>query len=632
MGGVWIFQTFHLVSDAYISRMVRLKEQMRLLFRMLSILRMGWGLLLGFVCYQSVYAHPISMSTAVADIYQDRIQVELRILTEDLMFYHSLEADGEQMLARDALTKAAMEHCQFLSKYFRVFDKDGNVMEGTFVEVDVEEIPEQGVRLDQVMDVGVYYQLRIELEAQPDYLTFSQNFGGDEAPVPAVMDLILLQNGARLDFPVQIGPRSPHSVAIDWENPPRMDRMYWRERRAMMKQRREELLGITSYSSTYAYLYVEPHELRFEILVPLLTLDTWFPVDRKDKDILSIKEQTQLKESLDSFLQQHCSALIDGVKVAPALSRLDFFTLDIRDFAKGSDPRPVGMQNGRAGMIMRFSTKGVPRSASIEWSFFNDYTPMLNTMVYTFDERGKRHFFTDNEPKWEWNGASSSPSGFVSADVSQFNVPGPVVSLSVPGCLLGLLGLGLLVYGWGSGRSSLLGFGVGGLLLGGVLWRLGQAQVPSSLGSIPAPALDQQSLIAEALLKNVYRAFDYRRDEQVYDALAQSASGDFLEALYLQIKDGLVVQEQGGARANVRELNWISAEPLAPSIDDASFALDVSWEATGTVEHWGHVHTRQHSYRAVFEFSGTEGSWKMVGMEVKSEALLKSITGLRNAA
>jgi hypothetical protein len=75
----------------------------------------------------------------------------------------------------------------------------------------------------------------------------------------------MLQNGARLDFPVQIGPRSPHSVAIDWENPPRNDRMYWRERRDLMKKRREELLGITSYSSTYAYIYVEPFEIRFEI-------------------------------------------------------------------------------------------------------------------------------------------------------------------------------------------------------------------------------------------------------------------------------------------------------------------------------------------------------------------------------
>ena len=60
------------------------------------------------------------------------------------------------------------------------------------------------------------------------------------------------------------------------------------------------------------------------------------------------------------------------------------------------------MQNGRAGIIMTFSTKGKPASASIEWSGFNDYTPMLNTMVYMMDGTGERHFFTENEPRWNW--------------------------------------------------------------------------------------------------------------------------------------------------------------------------------------------------------------------------------------
>jgi hypothetical protein len=259
-----------------------------------------------------IVAHPISMSTAVADIYQDRVQVELRILTEDLMFYHSIEAGGDQMLSRKDLLEAAESHRAFLKKYFRVLDKNGQTIEGNFTRVDTQEIPEEGVRLDQVMEVGVFYELHILLEEIPQYLTFTQNFGGDDSPVPAVMDLIMLQNGARLDFPVQIGPRSPHSVAIDWDNPPRNDRMYWRERRDLMKKRREELLGITSYSSTYAYIYVEPFEIRFEILVPLLTLETWMPIERNEKDFLSVEEQADLMKPLQNYIRSHPRSLSSG--------------------------------------------------------------------------------------------------------------------------------------------------------------------------------------------------------------------------------------------------------------------------------------------------------------------------------
>jgi len=139
-------------------------------------------------------------------------------------------------------------------------------------------------------------------------------------------------------------------------------------------------------------------------------------------------------------------------------------------------------------------------------------------------------------------------------------------------------------------------------------------------------------MVAEALLKNVYRAFDYGDDEQVYDALERSASGEFLESLYLQIKKGLVIQDQGGARSRVREVKWLSEEPASYPDDEVGFALKIQWEVTGTVEHWGHIHTRQHAYQAVLKVSGVNREWKIVDLQVVSEDQIKSITGLRNAA
>lgn len=580
---------------------------------------------------QDLRAHPISMSTAVADIYQDRVQIELRILAEDLMFYQSLEANKDQVLSRSDLVKGAHAHRGFLSKYFRVLTKDGSVLNGAFTEVDTAEIPEEGVRLDQVMDVGVYYQYRITLENAPDYLTFSQNFGGDDAPVPAVMDLILLQGGARLDFPVQIGPRSPHSVAIDWENPPRNDRMYWRERRELMRQRREELLGITSYSSTYAYIYVEPHEIRFEILAPLLTLETWLPIQRKEKEFLSVEEQEKLKDSLEAFLRQKCKAFVDGVEVTPNLSRLDFFTLDIRDFAKQSEKRPVGIQNGRAGMILSFSTKGTPNAASIEWNLFNDYTPLLNTMVYIFDGKGERHFFTENEPVWSW-----SNNRIMRQASPWLNLPEapiiPKVKFSDKGFAVSMLGLMGLLVGIVRIRFWMVLGGVAGLVVAGLIWPIGQREIPHPFFTVPKLSLQNQQVVAESLLKNVYRAFDYREDEQVYDALERSASGSYLESLYLQIKQGLVLQDQGGARSRVKDVRWVSGEPKASPEDTVGFSLNIHWEVTGTVEHWGHIHTRQHAYQAVLKVSGVDGVWKIVDLQVVSEDQIKSVTGLRNAA
>jgi len=578
-----------------------------------------------------IVAHPISMSTAVADIYQDRVQVELRILTEDLMFYHSIEAGGDQMLSRKDLLEAAESHRAFLKKYFRVLDKNGQTIEGNFTRVDTQEIPEEGVRLDQVMEVGVFYELHILLEEIPQYLTFTQNFGGDDSPVPAVMDLIMLQNGARLDFPVQIGPRSPHSVAIDWDNPPRNDRMYWRERRDLMKKRREELLGITSYSSTYAYIYVEPFEIRFEILVPLLTLETWMPIERNEKDFLSVEEQADLMKPLQNYIRSHCEGLVDGIEVVPVLSHLDFFSLDIRDFASRSQPRSIGMQNGRAGIIMTFSTKGKPTSASIEWSGFNDYTPMLNTMVYMMDGKGERHFFTENEPRWNWQTKDEGLGEIAWLTLPQAPQQAMLSVSPVSMTLAGVAGLLLLIGSAGRNRAALWS-GVTALVAAGIVWPMTVVEISHPWEKINPPSIDQQKMITEAMLKNVYRAFDYQEDEQVYDALARSVSGNFLENLYLQIKKGLIIQEQGGARSHVREVRWESAASVPSGSTDAVFELNIRWQVTGTVEHWGHIHTREHAYDALIQIVAEGGQWKIGGMDVTSEEQLKSSTGLRNAA
>ena len=596
--------------------------------RLIRVFGVIGSLTVGLV--HSLVGHPISLSTAVADIYPDHLQVELRILVEDLVLYHQLKADGEQTVSREDLMTASELHRSFLKQYFRVFLKDGEPLPGEITEVDLSEIPQTGVRLDQVMEVGVYYYFHLPMEQQPDYLTFTQQFGGSDAPVPSVMDLILLQKGARLDFPVQIGPRSPHSIALDWENPPRNDRTYWKERREWMKQRREALLGVTSYSATYAYLYLEPREIRFEILVPLLTLETWLPLQREEADYLSVAEQDAMEEALPGFLQEVCQTHIDGMEVTAQLDRLDFFTLDIRDFAKKQARKKVGVANARVGMILSFPTKGNFQSASLEWSFFNEVTPLLNTMTYVFDQPGERFFFTDNERTWQWQ----SPKHVSGPQVSSWLSLPPVPSM--PTMPLSLLFLLAAFSGGAFALKRNWKIAVPLLVLGGCfgwwnpVWQ--QMVIPHPTKEVPLPTPPEQNQIAEVLLRNIYRSFDYLQDADVYSALSRSADGDYLEKLYLQIKKGLILTEQGGAHSRVRNVQWLESEPTSHSTQAQSFSLSVKWEITGTVEHWGHIHTRRNAYRAELEVKAVDDEWKLVDLEVLDEDQVESSTQLRGSA
>jgi hypothetical protein len=139
---------------------------------------------------------------------------------------------------------------------------------------------------------------------------------------------------------------------------------------------------------------------------------------------------------------------------------------------------------------------------------------------------------------------------------------------------------------------------------------------------------DARAALAETLLRNVYRGFDYSKESDIYDALAQTVAGDLLTDLYLKIKRGLIVQEQGGAVARVREVKVTKSEPSAEAVE-GGFGERVTWQVEGTVEHWGHIHTRVNEYTADLGITPQEGAWKIVSMKVVRQSQVRSAVSLR---
>jgi hypothetical protein len=134
--------------------------------------------------------------------------------------------------------------------------------------------------------------------------------------------------------------------------------------------------------------------------------------------------------------------------------------------------------------------------------------------------------------------------------------------------------------------------------------------------------------VAESLLRNIYRAFDYHSETDIYDALARSVHGDLLADLYLKIKQGLIMQEQGGAVARVQEVKVLKTEP-AEGKSKNGFAERVTWQVEGTVEHWGHIHTRVNEYSADLKIEPADASWKITALNVARQSQVKSAVILR---
>ena len=132
---------------------------------------------------------------------------------------------------------------------------------------------------------------------------------------------------------------------------------------------------------------------------------------------------------------------------------------------------------------------------------------------------------------------------------------------------------------------------------------------------------EDAEVVVGGLLKNVYRAFDYRDEGHIYDILERSASGELLATIYLETKRGLEVQNQGGARVKVSDVELVQVEPRALA-DRTGFAVRCVWNVSGSVGHWGHTHQRTNQYEAVLTIRPIDGAWKITDLELLQEERL----------
>ena len=196
----------------------------------------------------------------------------------------------------------------------------------------------------------------------------------------------------------------------------------------------------------------------------------------------------------------------------------------------------------------------------------------------------------------------------------------PVPLLSVA-CFFLLIPVGILIVSrTRKGQSVKIHFLITALLSAGVILLYPFGHVPLG-GDARASQFHEEDgkTILHSLLKNIYRSFDFREEEDVYDKLAISVSGNLLSRVYLDHRKSMVVQQAGGAQAKVTDVA-VESVTITPSRQtDGALDLRAMWAAQGSVGHWGHMHARQNRYDAIVTIKPVEGAWKIVDLDLLEE-------------
>jgi len=342
------------------------------------------------------------------------------------------------------------------------------------------------------------------------------------------------------------------------------------------------------------------------------------------------------------FLRKGIEVRIDDIVVQPAQISLWF------DGAPG-DERPDPANPWYVQFNCSYPVKSPPRKVSVIWvnrsAFpaimkFNDearalvgntdVTPAISGIARV-GNFGNDFVFSEAEPEYVWHAAPKEHAAAPAApDVPQATAR---PRSSIAGFVLVIVGL--LSFAIAMTRRTrravrwvLLLASIGSVAMGIVLYQ------PQSNQAAVA-TLDSKEAVERftSLHQNIYRAFDYANENEIYDTLAQSVAGPALDTIYDNVYQSLILRDQGGAITTVKRVEMLDSAllPAEGHSELPQYRVRCHWRVAGMVAHWGHVHNRTNEYKAIYTLAWAKNGWKIVGVEVLSQERVGT-SGVADAA
>jgi hypothetical protein len=313
-------------------------------------------------------------------------------------------------------------------------------------------------------------------------------------------------------------------------------------------------------------------------------------------DFITTEEHAIALEALNRYFGRHNGVFINDKRVQPRARRVS-----TPEDAEGREMIDY------LAFELSYPCDGWPSKVQIVWEDFeaaNFQNEPLVPGTLRVGPQIESMAFSPEEPKFTW---AYPKTGLPTRDAivaieAPRNAPWAAHVLIGAAALGGLIGL--LRAGAGMGSWVLLL-----LLIGGSAFAL-----PWDPRENPVITKTQARVVFETLLDNVYRAFEAITEDESYDLLAYSLEPELTQKLYLEIRQGLEMREQGGA---IAEVGNIERRGGAIEFTGArEFTVRWRWRVFAHITHWGHTHSRINEYLANFLVRADAKSWRIADYEV----------------
>jgi len=489
-----------------------------------------------------------------------------------------------------------------------VLKGDQQVLLGNTVLTDLrtrdQHDGERKIKLDsiEVDDQIVYVEIRYESRNNIKSLSIIPTELYNRAPTDAKIGFIAFHNSVPVnDLQLLLDEQK---LNLDWSDP-------W------YSDFDDKTLGRHHKSSFMSFLYIEPYEVRHEILGRIKDMEGWLDLQYEVDEEIPVSELDSLKEIVAEFLVNRNTVIIDGVKVKPIVDVLNFVQVSLDGVTVIENPTSIPYASAIIGVIFAYPHKSLPKKITMDWDLFND--DIKQVPCVTIDPAGPWPYdLSPSESRLEW---TNFLKHYKLPMITEQKVEAATIDVPIFTVVFFLMILFVLFRNeWtlrGLSRWRKFFF-VLYILLGILSFPISQAvMIPfAEKTSYTAPEAMQ---LMNHLLKNTYRAFDFRDEGDIYDKLALSTTNELLQDIYLQTRKSLEVEEQGNMEAKVNEVLVTNVVEVA---SEEGIAFRCNWIVKGAVGHWGHKHQRINRYDAIIRVVAIDGTWKMNELEVIDEMRL----------
>ena len=119
------------------------------------------------------------------------------------------------------------------------------------------------------------------------------------------------------------------------------------------------------------FIYVEPFEVRKEIIVRPHDIQQWVDLGLEGRDTIPAAEQDEIKRKIVEFLEPHFKVRIDGVAVEGELDRVNFLRRTLKS-STVVDNQEIELLPATVGVIYVYPTAGLPQNVEMDWDIFTE--------------------------------------------------------------------------------------------------------------------------------------------------------------------------------------------------------------------------------------------------------------------